>query len=337
MAKTAASTPRHPARRIAIFNHKGGVGKTTLTLNVAAALASLGKRVLIVDSDPQCNLTSQLLEDSVVNDLLDHSDGRHGRTIWSAVKPIVEGDGDIVPIPAQELSVQGLLLLPGDIKLNQFEADLGNFWRDCLERRIRGFRGVSALSSLVNRLCLERKIDFVFYDSGPNIGPLNRSIILDCDYLVVPAACDVFSVRALKTLGVTVAGWIRDWRVILTMAPDQVYKLPGRPVLLGFIPQRFRVYRGAPAAPQQKYFARIEKHIKSDVIAVLREVDPTLADASPANLMLGEVKDFSSLVTPSQEQGVPISEVQQVGTPDQKSEARSVFLSIAKKIVLRAK
>jgi cellulose biosynthesis protein BcsQ len=72
---------RGSAKRIAIFNHKGGVGKTTLTLNIAAALASLGRRVLLVDSDPQCNLTSYVLEGSVVDDLLDNSDTAKGQTI----------------------------------------------------------------------------------------------------------------------------------------------------------------------------------------------------------------------------------------------------------------
>ena len=65
---------RHSSKRIALFNHKGGVGKTTLTVNVAMALAAQGKTVLLVDSDPQCNLTSYLIDDEVVDDLLDTSE-----------------------------------------------------------------------------------------------------------------------------------------------------------------------------------------------------------------------------------------------------------------------
>src|SRR6266851_6658701 len=80
--------------RITIYNHKGGVGKTTLNVNIASALAELGKAVLLVDSDPQCNLTSYLLSDDVVDDLLDHSDGPKGQTIWTAVKPVCNQVGE---------------------------------------------------------------------------------------------------------------------------------------------------------------------------------------------------------------------------------------------------
>src|SRR5580692_1178172 len=104
--------------RVAVFNHKGGVGKTTLTVNIASAVASLGKRVLLVDSDPQCNLTSYLVEESVVDDLLDNSDGVSGRTVWSAVKPIAEATGDLRQIAPFQLSSNNLFLLPGDIRLS---------------------------------------------------------------------------------------------------------------------------------------------------------------------------------------------------------------------------
>src|ERR1035437_895714 len=117
---------RTSAKRIAIFNHKGGVGKTTLTLNIAAALASLGKRVLLVDSDPQCKLTSYVLEGRVVDDLLDNSDGANGQTIWSALKPIVEASGDVRPLRPYELSTKNLFSLPGDIRLSEFEAELNS-------------------------------------------------------------------------------------------------------------------------------------------------------------------------------------------------------------------
>lgn len=329
-----ATLPRHGAKRLAIFNHKGGVGKTTLTVNIASAVASLGKKVLLVDSDPQCNLTSYLVEESVVDDLLDSSDGHAGRTVWSSVKPIVEATGDLREIEPFQLSKPNLFLLPGDIRLSEFEVELNQFWADCFQRRLKGFRGTMALSALVNQVCSAAGIDAVFFDSGPNIGALNRVILLDCDYFIVPAACDVFSVRALKTLGHTLATWIQDWKTVSDLAPDGVYLMPGRPDLLGYIPQRFKVYRGTITAAQSSYISKIERHIGSDIVGPLRAVDSKLAAGSIAQLRLGMIKDFGVLVTPSQEEGVPIAEAH-TGNPIQREEARQAFLTIAKKIVSR--
>src|SRR5580704_17284182 len=144
---------RHPAVRISIFNHKGGVGKTTLTINIAAALGALGKKVLIVDSDPQCNSTTYLIEASIVDELLENSDSDHGNTLWSAIRPIAEGNGDLKEISPIESGVKGVSLLPGDIQLSEFELELSQYWTECLQRRARGFRGTSAISRLINRLC----------------------------------------------------------------------------------------------------------------------------------------------------------------------------------------
>ncbi len=324
---------RSRAVRIAFFNHKGGVGKTTLTFNVAASLASLGKTVLLVDSDPQCNLTAYTIEISVVDNLLDHSDTAAGKTIWSALKPIVEATGDIRMIKPYE-RMSDLYVLPGDVRLSEFEQELTQLWGDCFQRKIRGFKGTTALSILVNSVSEHIDSDFVFYDCGPNIGPLNRIILLDCDYFIIPAACDLFSVRALKTLGQTLAKWISDWETISNLAPDDLYLLPGRPKLLGYIPERFRLYGGEVTSTFSTYLTLLEKHIYSDVIAVLRKIDSDFASSSISRNKLGGVKDFSSLVSLSQSKGVPLYEVSG-GNPAMKDEARKTFKDLALKIIDR--
>ena len=67
-------------KTISLFNHKGGVGKTTLAVNVADAFVDLGLKVLLIDAHPQCNLTSFFLEESQLDDLLGGSDGASGGT-----------------------------------------------------------------------------------------------------------------------------------------------------------------------------------------------------------------------------------------------------------------
>lgn len=326
------SEEKHPTR-IAIFNHKGGVGKTTLTVNIAAAVASLGKRVLIVDSDPQCNVTAYLIEESVVDDMLDKSDSPEGQTLWSAVKPISEGEGKVKTVQTFKIG-ESLQLLAGDVRLIEFEQDLGNFWGECYQRKVRGFRGIAALSLLIEQISNEHDIDYVFYDSGPNIGALNRVIILDCDYVIIPIACDLFSLRAIRTLGRTLSGWIRDWQIIASIAPEGVEILSGMPKLLGYIPQRFRIYRGHPSAEYAKAFPQIEKRIQTDVVARLKEIDPSLVPFEPSELKLGEVKDFGSLAAASQAQGLPIGDAD-AGTDGQRWDAKQTFMEIAKTIIER--
>ena len=324
---------RHRARRLSIFNHKGGVGKTTLTVNIASALAKLGKKILLVDSDPQCNLTAYLVESSVVDDLLDSSDTENGQTIWSALKPIVDASGDVRSIEPIERS-ENIFLLPGDIRLSEFEEELTTRWSESYQRKLRGFKGTTSLSLLINRISTEYNIDYVFYDSGPNIGPLNRVILLDCDYFIVPAACDLFSIRALKTLGHTLMQWITDWSTVVELAPDDIYLIPGKPKLLGYIPQRFRVYGGQVAGDYASYLTRIEKHVHSDIVTVLRAIDTSLASNSMNVNRLGLIKDFASLATASQSQGVSIADVK-TGTAEQRKEAQAAFTGIAKRIIQR--
>lgn len=320
--------------RLSIFNHKGGVGKTTLTVNVAAALAERGKRVLLVDSDPQCNLTSYLVAGDVVDDLLDNSDSEKGQTLWSALKPISDALGGVKVISPIEPGIPGLYLLPGDIRLSEFESDLNDFWAQCLQRKMRGFRGTTALGDLVDVISEEHKIDYVFFDSGPNIGPLNRVILLGCDFFIVPVACDLFSLRALKTLGRTLTEWITAWSTIRDLAPEDISLLSGHPAFLGYIPEGFKVYGGTVASEPSKFLSKIDKEIRSQVVGLLQNLSPDLVISGSKQFVLGEVKNFGSLVPASQSQGRPLGEAE-AGSPEQRAVAKKVFASIAEKIESR--
>jgi len=111
--------------KIALFNHKGGVGKTTLTVNIADALADMGKTVLLVDADPQCNLTSFYVDETALEDLLGES-GKPGSeaTLWSAIKPVVEGRGGLSEVELWDVGSGSIKLFPGDVMLSMYEEEL---------------------------------------------------------------------------------------------------------------------------------------------------------------------------------------------------------------------
>jgi cellulose biosynthesis protein BcsQ len=308
------------------------VGKTTLTMNVGAALAAQGQRTLLVDTDPQCNLTSYLIEENVVNDLLDKSDSPDGRTIWSAVKPISEALGQVHIIDPIETPTENMFLIPGDIRLSEFEVDLNDFWSQSLQRKPRGFRGSVAISELLSTLSEEMDIDFILYDSGPNIGALNRAILLDCDFFIIPVACDLFSLRALSTLGRTLAGWIRSWDTIADLAPEGTELLPGMPKFLGYIPEGFRIYGNSIIAAQAGYLRKIDNSIRSDIVKILEAVDESLIAVRRKSYRLGELRHSGGLVPASQSSGLPLFEVQ-AGAPYQRQQARASLTKIANAII----
>jgi cellulose biosynthesis protein BcsQ len=321
------------AKRIALFNHKGGVGKTTLTVNLAFALAELGKSVLLVDSDPQCNLTSYLVQGDVVDKWLDESEGSLGNTIWSGLRPVVHLNEEIKRVNPFERS-ERVFLIPGDIRLSEYELDLHQAWLECLQRRMKGFNVTSALSRIVDSAAASVNADFVFYDIGPNIGPLNRAILLDCDCFIVPAACDYFSIRALKTLGHSLSGWLKDWAIISQLAPSDAVLLHGHPAFIGYVLQRFRMYGGELASEYKGYAKRLEQSIFSDVIAVLREIDESLAPGTIGQFKLGQIKDFSSLANIAQNEGVAFSNATQ-GAAYLRGEAHKAFRDFAQKVMTR--
>lgn len=325
--------------KIALFNHKGGVGKTTLTVNIAAALRDLGKTVLIADTDPQCNLTSFYMTESALETLLSESnDSGSAATLWSSVKPVVEGRGDIQPIVSYVSNE--IHFLPGDVLLADYEEELSSAWTECFARRPRGYAVTTALSRVIDKAGESTKADICLYDVGPNVGALNRAIILDCDYFITPVAADLFSLRALTTVGRAIAKWYTDWQTIRSLASPEERKLllTGEPKYAGYITSAFKVNSGRNAAnPHAEWEKRIAPRVRDKINTPLRSVSPDLIP-SYSSVKIGGIKHFHSLAPEGQRTGLAIGNLKGHVNPGHNAtieEARIMFSGIAREIVRR--
>jgi cellulose biosynthesis protein BcsQ len=327
-------------KKVALFNHKGGVGKTTLTINIADALADAGKTVLIVDADPQCNITSFYIDEPSLEKLLGESnDNGSDATVWSAVKPVVEGRGDIIAIPEWQVGNRPIYLLPGDVLLSDYEEELPSAWTECFARRTRGYDVTTALPRVAAATAKKIRANVILYDVGPNVGALNRAILLDCDYFITPVAADLFSLRALSTVGRSMAKWITDWTTVrgLASAADRS-KLPlGKPNYLGYVTSAYKVNTGKSAAnPHADWEKKIAPRVRDRIIEDLKAVDPKLLPQGGNKL--GGIKHYQSLAASAQQHGVAIGKLGGLVNPGHTgaiNDARTDFADLTKEIMKR--
>lgn len=292
---------------VSFFNHKGGVGKTTLLFNVGLALAATGRKVLFVDADAQANLTGTALNATKYEAQISNQE-----TIYDALVPVIRATGEpraITPVKIRE----NAWLVPGHIRLSAFEEILPGAWTESLAGTYKGFQATTAIHRMINEMGAAVGADYVFVDVGPSVGALNRVILLGSDGFVVPLAPDLFSLTALPSVGNSVAKWVHDWRiaVLSAMRDDIEAELPGgffkgEPAPLGYISQQFASYRSAPAAAFKKWLDEIPAAYQTEIVE--RLALETIAAPSGEG-QIGTVKNLSSLVPMAQEANAAIFEL----------------------------
>ena len=162
-----------PSRVIAVANQKGGVGKTTTAVNLAACLAALGQRVLLVDLDPQANATSGLGLEKI-----------EGASAYQALL----GDGALhdkiqtTAFPLLEVIPSEVDLCGADIELARSENHLGRFRQILQPLRDQG------------------RYDHIFIDCAPSLSILTLNVFAAADFLLVPLQCEYYALEGISMI-----------------------------------------------------------------------------------------------------------------------------------------
>src|SRR5271156_3215085 len=171
------------SKRIALFNHKGGVSKTTTTFNLGWMLASQGNRVVLVDADPQCNLTGMVLGYGGRTELDQFYEQERGRNIKAGLAPSFESRPspieavDCVPVLGQA----NLFLLPGHIGLSEYEVTLGIAQE--LSGTIQTLQNLpGSISYLLQVTAQHHNADYVLIDMNPSLSSINQNLLMTSDY-----------------------------------------------------------------------------------------------------------------------------------------------------------
>ncbi|MFF8827875.1 ParA family protein [Streptomyces sp. NPDC015131] len=259
---------------IALFNNKGGVGKTTLAYHLAHMLQREGARVLAVDLDPQSNLTAAILDEQELevlwgNDSELFAQNGHPvqrrlftraedqRTLADAVRPILEGTGDIDPISPVTVT-EGLWLLPGNLELSSFEDRLSSAWLSGYGGDPAAIRTTTAFHRIIDSAARAVGADLILIDVGPNLGAINRAALLAADAVLTPMAADLFSLKGLLNLGPTLREWRKTWQELVRPKISLEIPAPSAAMApLGYVIMQPEMRLDRPVRAYQRWLTRI--------------------------------------------------------------------------------
>ena len=292
-------------KSIAMFNNKGGVGKTTLVCNLAAYLAKeCKKRTLLIDADPQCNSSTYMLRD---DDFYAAYYENKEFTIYDLLLPLSRGEGFSNTLDVNSNSFFGVDLLIGNPRLATMEDLLASDWSDVESGKARGTRTSLVFSQALSHF---REYDYVFFDMGPSLGAINRAILLASDYFITPMSPDIFSLLALENIGTSITQWTQQFDAgIATLKKSDSLAIDGlkdkfQIKFIGYVTQQYtsKTVEGKrmPVKAYEDIIDNIPDAIQKNIITPINGVDVSL------DYSLGSIPTFNSVIPMSQSAHKPI-------------------------------
>ena len=293
------------ARVLTFFNNKGGVGTTSLVYHVAWMMSELDYPVLVVDLDPQADLTAAFLDENALEELWDEQDSSSAKTTYQCVEPLTKV-GDIRE-PRLHRLTDRLHLLPGDLALSGFEDLLSTEWPNCLGTRnlYRSFRVITAFWQVMQASAERCGAEMVLVDVGPSLGAINRSALIATDFVVVPLASDLFARQGLRNLGPTLRRWRADWERRAANWINPEFDLPSgamRPI--GYLIQQHGLRLSRPVKACDRWTKQMPAEYSRSVLD--QEPPPGPLDPETDGNRIATVKHYRSLVLLGQDARKPI-------------------------------
>ncbi|WP_318937001.1 ParA family protein [Oceanobacillus halotolerans] len=267
------------------MNYKGGVGKTTLSANIAAAIADRGKKVLLIDLDPQANLTLSFVTIEEWKSL-----DRHERTIKHWYDRYLDYNldtslKDLIITPArinEKMTRQGnrgrLDMICSHLELVEIDMELSSKLGGNTDRAIRN-NYVQVLSRLRMKLGeIKKAYDVIMIDCPPNFNLLTQNAIVSSDYYIIPAKTDYLSTLGIDTLLKHVDSLTKKYnRTIQAVNYQNITAIS--PKMLGIVFTMVSYWKGLPISAQREYISQIQRRGLPFFKSYLRENKSLFASA----------------------------------------------------------
>ncbi|WP_027001704.1 ParA family protein [Hugenholtzia roseola] len=300
---------------LSIFNNKGGVGKTTLTYHLGHILAEMDKKVLMIDLDPQCNLSIySILEQEIgaiwekENDFIkDFKAAKEKmgeiafqklisepRSIHFLLSPTEQGESDLETLPPPYSLTDGTIsgkldLIVGRLSVNTYESIISERWSKAMLSDPLALRTIFKIRNIAQEYSKKNDYDFVLIDTSPSLGTLNKAIISTVDGFFIPCLPDLFSLYGIRNIGEALDIWKKEFdvmRLLLKNGKKEIYDFPFVK-FLGYTIFNAKKYTGVndlDLAKGNYYYAQliaesIQKYIAKD-IAISKNVDKNIGSKS---------------------------------------------------------